>query len=280
VTTVLSSAPDNGDREARRRFLKRQIMLAYVASGDLSHVRYRRYSAAAEQKILQEATPFRIGVRTPDGGIQEALYSFDGARRLEDSDDDVLYVDAYKGAMRAKEDTKTPWDLGPLVEQLPAPMQYLFRRFSWLLKPSLSPGWLTGMAVLLAGRKRSAVRDEWRSHLAGWRGHGLSRREQVRAARGFMWAALRYRLEDVTDLAWRPIDAVLGSRTLSNLFIWGPVIAVLVAIVRHDGRFGIVADDQDPVALGAFLYVVIKTGRWWRQIKLPEPKPRRVKERE
>lgn len=36
-----------------------------------------------------------------------------------------------------------------------------------------------------------------------------------------------------------------------------------MAIIRHDGRFGLVADDQDSVALGAFLYVVIKTGRWW-----------------
>jgi len=54
--------------------------------------------------------------------------------------------------------------------------------------------------------------------------------------------------------------------------------ATLVAIVHHDGRFGLVADDQDPVALGAFLYVVIKTGRWWRGVKPPEPKARRAKE--
>ena len=95
---------------------------------------------------------------------------------------------------------------------------------------------------------------------------------------GFIWAAVRYRLQDAADRAWRPVDAVLSSRTLSNLFVWGPVIAMLVAIVHHDGRFGLVADDQDPVALGAFLYVVIKTGRWWRQIKLPGPKPRRARE--
>lgn len=91
-------------------------------------------------------------------------------------------------------------------------------------------------------------------------------------------AALRFRLQDAADLAWKPVDAVLGSRTLSNLFAWGLVIASLIAIVRYDGRYGLVADDQDPVALGAFLYVAIKTGRWWRQIKLPEPKPRRAKE--
>lgn len=71
---------------------------------------------------------------------------------------------------------------------------------------------------------------------------------------------------------------MLRSRPLSNLLVWGPVIAVLAAIVHHDGRFGLVADDQDPVALGAFLYVVIKTGRWWRGVKPPEPKARRARE--
>jgi hypothetical protein len=91
---------------------------------------------------------------------------------------------------------------------------------------------------------------------------------------------VRYRLQDAADLAWRPVDAVLGSRLLSNLFVWGPIIVMLVAIMRHDGRFGPVADVQDPVALGIFLFAVIRVGRWWRQIKPPEPKPRRVKERE
>jgi hypothetical protein len=33
---------------------------------------------------------------------------------------------------------------------------------------------------------------------------------------------------------------------------------MLVAIVRHDGRFGLVADIQDPVALRVFLYGVIR----------------------
>ena len=33
--------------------------------------------------------------------------------------------------------------------------------------------------------------------------------------------------------------------TLSNLFVWGPVRVMLVAIDRHDGRYGPVADIQD-----------------------------------
>lgn len=137
---------------------------------------------------------------------------------------------------------------------------------------------VTDLAALIAGRKRLSLREEWRAHLAGESGHDPVTLAKVRQALGFIAAAARYRFADATELAWRPADALLGSRTLSNLFVWGPVIVVLVTIVRHDGWFGLVADDQDPVALGAFLYLVIKTGRWWRGVKPPKPKAWRAKE--
>ena len=154
---------------------------------------------------------------------------------------------------------------------------FFLRRFSgWLTGFSASR--LTDLAVLLAGRRRSEVRDEWPAHLAGESGHDPDTRVKIRQALGFVASAIQFRLADAAELAWRPADAVLGSRCLSNLLVWGPVVATLVAIVRHDGRFGLVADDQDPVALGAFLYVVIKTGRWWRGVKPPEPPTRRARQ--
>ena len=154
----------------------------------------------------------------------------------------------------------------------------------WVLKgiptrfPIISATALTALATLLAGRKRPALRDEWRAHLGGESGHDPVTWPKVRQALGFVASAIRYRLSDAADMAWRPADAVLASRFLSNLFVWGPVVAVLVAIVRHDGRFGLVADVQDPVALGVFLFLVIKTGRWWRGVKPPEPKARHARE--
>jgi hypothetical protein len=75
-----------------------------------------------------------------------------------------------------------------------------------------------------------------------------------------------------------PANAVLGSHTLSNLFAGGPGRRDLVAIVRHDGRFGLVADIQDAGEPGAILYGVIRTGRWWRRLKPPEFKARRARE--
>jgi hypothetical protein len=170
--------------------------------------------------------------------------------------------------------TETPGRRSPKVRTRPFvfPARALLRSFS--------ASSLTNLAALIAGRHRPALRAEWRGHLAGEGGHDPVTWPKVRQALGFVAAAIHLRLQDAADQAWRPIDAVLRSRFLSNLFIWGPVIATLVAIVRHDGRFGLVADDQDPVALGAFLYGVIRTGRWWRRIKLPEPKPRRTREQQ
>lgn len=55
-----------------------------------------------------------------------------------------------------------------------------------------------------------------------------------------------------------------------------PVIVTLFAIVHHDGLFGLVTDIQDTSELGVILYGVIRTGRWWRGIKPPDPKARRA----
>ena len=79
---------------------------------------------------------------------------------------------------------------------------------------------LTDLAVLLAGGGRPELRDEWQAHLAGESGHDPVTWPKVSQALGFVASAIRFRLADAADLAWRPADAVLGSRILSNLFVW------------------------------------------------------------
>jgi hypothetical protein len=141
----------------------------------------------------------------------------------------------------------------------------------------LSPRWLTGAAVVLAGHKRSAVGEEWRRHLLGESAQGLTHKEQIRAARGFVWAAVCYRLHDAADLAWRPVDAVLGSRTLSNLTVWIPVLAAMLVIVRHDRLYGLITNASNLIELWGGLYAAIRVGRWYRRMK-PKRKPRRARE--
>jgi hypothetical protein len=116
------------------------------------------------------------------------------------------------------------------------------------------------------------------AHLAGEPGHQLGRRGQMFAALGFVAAAVRFRIEDLTDRAWMPVDAVLRSRFLSGIFITGPVLWVVLAIVHHDGRYGLVLDIQDPFCVGGGTWGTIFGLRKGRKVKPPEHQPRRSSE--
>jgi hypothetical protein len=155
-------------------------------------------------------------------------------------------------------------------------MRMLYQR-GWFRLPSLSPSWLTGAAVILAGKNRRAVCDEWRSHLYGWPYRRLSQKEQAHAARAFLLTALRYRRQDAADLGWQAVDAVLKSRTLSNLFIWIPVLAAMLAVVHHDGLYGLIANAENLTALWGVPFAAIRVGRRCRRVK-PERKRRPAKE--
>jgi hypothetical protein len=141
----------------------------------------------------------------------------------------------------------------------------------------LSPRALTRAAVFMAGKKRSAVELEWRGHLLGESGHSLTQREQACAACGFVWAAVRYRLRDATDQAWRPVDAILRSRTWSNLFVLIPAAVASLFILRNGGTLGVVKSAESIIAIGGIFYGMIRAGRRWRDVQPPDPKVRRVK---
>jgi hypothetical protein len=132
--------------------------------------------------------------------------------------------------------------------------------------------------VFLAGQKRHAIAEEWQCHLLGEFGRGLASRDQIRAARGFLLAAMRYRLSDATEAAWVPVDAMLKSRTLSNALVLSLTAAAAMVILRHEGGVGVVMSAESVGTIGGALYGLIRTGRWWRNVKPPEPKARRVRE--
>lgn len=137
---------------------------------------------------------------------------------------------------------------------------------------------LTNLAALLAGRRRLALRAEWRSHLAGESGHDPVTWRKIREALGFVASAVQYRLADAADAAWTPVDAVLKSRALSNLLVSGPTATAALFILRHEGTLGVVTSAESISAIGGILYGLVRVGRWWRDVKPPEPKARRVKE--
>ena len=137
---------------------------------------------------------------------------------------------------------------------------------------------LTDLAALLAGRKRPALRAEWRAHLAGWSGHDSADWEKVRQALGFVASAIRCRCSDAADAAWVPVDAVLKSRILSNLFVFIPAAMAAYIVLRHDGTLGVVTAAESIIAIGGMMHGLIRVARWWRNVKPPEPKARRAEE--
>ncbi len=137
---------------------------------------------------------------------------------------------------------------------------------------------LTDLAAIFAGRKRPALREEWRAHLTRGENRELSPWRKVGAALGFVVAALRYRLQDAAELAWIPADAVLRSRPLSNLVVLVPTAAAAAVLLRHNGVDGLLGSAESITAIGGLLYGLIRAGRWWRGVKPQEPKARGTKE--
>jgi hypothetical protein len=142
----------------------------------------------------------------------------------------------------------------------------------------VSPQKLTGLAVFIAGHKRAVLGNEWRSHLAGETGAGLPADRQVCEAAGFVLAAIQYRLQDAADLAWRPVDAVLGSRALSSCFVFLATLGFSLWLMRKVGVYGLAECLESVGVVFAAALGAIHAGRWWRGSKPPEHKPRRAKE--
>jgi hypothetical protein len=137
---------------------------------------------------------------------------------------------------------------------------------------------ITDLAAILAGRRRPALREEWRAHLIGEPGHELPAWQKARAACGFIAAVVLYRFQDAADLAWIPTDAILTSRLLSNLVVGCPTTVVAVILFHHGGIDEMIADAGSIITIGGALYGLIRIGRWWRGVKPPEPKARSINE--
>ena len=137
---------------------------------------------------------------------------------------------------------------------------------------------LTALAALLAGRRRPALRAEWRAHLAGESGHDQVTWRKVKEASGFVASAIRCRCSDATDAAWAPADAVLKSRTLSNLFTLTPTALAALILFRHGGTIGLLGSAESVSAIYLMFYALVLAGRKYRKVKPPEPKARRARE--
>jgi hypothetical protein len=93
---------------------------------------------------------------------------------------------------------------------------------------------------------------------------------RLRLAAGFVVAALRCRLDDAADLAWRPVDALLSSWHGSNLATFVPVTVAVGLVLTRDGLYGLITDADNLGVIAGAPWAAIKGLRKYRQISTPK----------
>ncbi|MFE3202230.1 hypothetical protein [Embleya sp. NPDC059237] len=124
----------------------------------------------------------------------------------------------------------------------------------------------TRIAAWIAGKARPHLAAEWRDHLTvDPDAHSLGQRVRMVTALGFVVAALRMRVADCVDSAWRPVDWLLRTEARTNTLVAGAVGSLVIHLVRTDGLHDMITQNwQAPTALGAGLMVL---ARWLRRIR-------------
>jgi len=137
---------------------------------------------------------------------------------------------------------------------------------------------LTRLAGSLAGRRHAHLRVAWVADLYGdpQTGVPLSPRRRMRIAGGFLIAALRCRLDDAADLAWRPVEALLSSWHGSNLATFMPVTLAPALVLSREGFYGLITNAENLGVIAAALYAAIKVLRKCRQIATPKRPERKA----
>ena len=72
-----------------------------------------------------------------------------------------------------------------------------------------------------------------------------------------------------------PVDAILKSRVLANVLVLSGTATTYVD--RMQGRLGVILAAESLSVIGGTVYGTIRLGRWYRNVKPPEPKARRAK---
>ena len=109
-------------------------------------------------------------------------------------------------------------------------------------------------------------------------GHDPVTWQKVGEARGFVCLGHPVPLLDAADAAWTPVNAILKSRTLSNLFTLTPAALAALILFRHGGTIGLLGSAESVSAIYLMFYALVLAARKYRNVKPPEPKARRAKE--
>jgi hypothetical protein len=81
------------------------------------------------------------------------------------------------------------------------------------------------------------------------------------------------------ELAWSPVDAVLGVRSLSNLIVVTVTLSVAVLTFAGGGFERLLINLPSLAVIWGASYGLIRLGRWWRGAYPPAHAPRPVRVR-
>jgi hypothetical protein len=137
--------------------------------------------------------------------------------------------------------------------------------------PELLSSALTGAAGILAGRRYAHLPGAWAGDMYDpGTGQLLPVSRRFRLAWGNLMAAARCRLDDATELAWRPVDVLVSSWHGSNLAVLLPVTIAVGLILPREGFYGLIANAENLGVIAAGPYAAIKGLRKYRQIDTPK----------
>ena len=74
-----------------------------------------------------------------------------------------------------------------------------------------------------------------------------------------------------------PLTWCSGRVACPTVVVWVPALGVAVAVIRHDGFYGLITYDTNLGAMITGSYAVIKFGRWRRRVA-PKPRPEQADE--
>jgi hypothetical protein len=247
-----------GQRRMHADLLRHVLVVKHHAVGSHAKATILRRIESVDFDIV---FPYRFGGAKATGDDLALPFGSDWAKAL---DLDVVATTNYDRILeRAVLDRHLVAEVKTVAPAVPSSPPWYAR---------ISPRKLTWIAVFIAGHQRAALGEEWRAHLSE-KGACLTKDQQAMEAAGFVRAAVTCRVEDTVDWLWESVDAVLGSRWMSSLFVLLAVVGISVVFIRQGGLY-VLADNIGGVGVvfGAALGV-IHVGRKVRGVKPPKLKP-------
>jgi len=134
------------------------------------------------------------------------------------------------------------------------------------------PYQVTCIALKMAGRKRAYLREAWDSDLLDEDGSFLPLPTRLCHVAGYIFASVRYRLDDVGILLGCWLDSVLISRNRTYAAAGAAFTIPAAMIFSRSGLYGLIANAEALAVIFAALCASIRRLRKWRGVRPPEAK--------